>query len=81
MMLASLIDDRSDTCHSCWLAAGSAQARIGPLDSQPVAPPIFSRTVQPARSPLRAHPSFAANRSRQSLRSNLLKPDPVAKSP
>jgi len=80
-MMPSPIDHHSDTCHSCRLAAGSAQAHIGPLDLQPVAPPIVSCNVQPARSPRRAHPGFAANRSRQPLRSNLIKPNPVAKSP
>jgi hypothetical protein len=81
MMPSPPIDDRYDTCHSCRLAAASAQARIPPLDAQPVAPPIVSRNGQPARSLRRAHPGFAANRSRQPLRSNLIKPNPVAKSP
>ena len=82
MMLPSLpIDDRYDTRHSRWLVAGRAQARIRPLDSQPVAPPIASRNVPPAQSPQRAHSAFAANRSQQPLRSQILLPDPAAKSP
>ena len=81
MMPSLPIDDRYDTRHSRWLAAGSAQARIRPLDSQPVAPPIVARNVPPAHSPRRAHPGFAANRSQQPLRSQILLPDPAAKSP
>ena len=33
MMPSPSIHDRSDARHSCWLSAGSAQARIGSLDS------------------------------------------------
>ena len=81
MMPSPPIDDRYDTCHSRWLSAGSAQARAGLPDCPTVAPLIWSCNVQPARSPRRAHPCFAANRSQQPLRSNLIKPNPVAKSP
>jgi hypothetical protein len=81
MMPSPPIDDHYDTCHSRWLAAGRAQARIPPVDSQPVAPPSVSRNVQPARPPRRAHACFATNRSQQPLRSNLINPKPAAKSP
>ena len=81
MTLSPPNDDRPDTHYSCRLATGSAQARIGSLDSPAVPPPILSPNVQPARSPQRAHPCLAVNRSPQPLRSNLLKPDHVAKSP
>jgi hypothetical protein len=57
-----------------FFPAAHAQARIPPLDSQPVAPPSLSRDVQPARSPRRAHACFATNRSQQPLRSNLINP-------
>ena len=81
MMPSPPINDRYDTRHSRWLAAGSDQARIGPPDWPAVAPPIPSRNVPIARSPPRAHPRLAANRSPQPLRSNLINPKPAAKSP
>ena len=46
MMPSPPIDDCPDTRYSCWLAAGSAQARIGPLDWPAVAPSILSCNVQ-----------------------------------
>ena len=36
------IDDRSDTCYSGRLAAGSDQTRSGPLNGPAVTPPIGS---------------------------------------
>ena len=81
MMPSPPIDHRYDTRHSRWLAAGRAQARIRPRDSQPVAPQIVSRNATPAHSRRRAHPGFAANRSQQPPRSQILLPDPATKSP
>jgi hypothetical protein len=81
MTLSPPNDDRPDTRYSCRLSAGSAQARIGSLDSPALAPQIWSLYAQTARSHQRARPGLAANRARQPLRSNLLKPDPAAKSP
>ena len=80
MIPSAPINDRYDTCHSRWLAAGRAQARIRLRDSQPAALPIVSRKLQPARSPRRAHPGFTPTRSQQP-RPNPIKPNPVAKSP
>ncbi|MFZ2093147.1 MAG: hypothetical protein WAU99_15540, partial [Pseudolabrys sp.] len=81
MMPSPPIDHRYDTRHSRWLTAGRAQARTRSLDPQPVAPPIVARNVTPARSPRRAHPALAVNRSQQPLRSHILLPDPATKSP
>ena len=81
MMPSPQINDHYDTCHSRLLAAGRALARIGPLNWPAVAPSIWSCNVRPVRSPRRAHPCFAANRSPQPILSNLSKPNPVAKSP
>ncbi len=81
MMPSPPIDDRPDTRYSCSLAAGTAKARIGALDSPAVAHPILSLYKQTARSPLRAHSCLAANRSRQPLKSNLRTHAPAAKSP
>jgi hypothetical protein len=75
------IDDRSDERHSGRLSAGSAHARIAVLDSPAVARPILSRDAQNARSYRRAPLRVAETRSSQPLRSNLLKPEPAAKSP
>jgi hypothetical protein len=74
-------DHSSDTRHSNWFVAGNPHARAASLDSQPDAPPILARTVQPATSPLRARQYFAADRSPHPLRSNLLQSHPAAKSP
>jgi hypothetical protein len=78
MMPSPSIHHSSDARHSCWLSAGSAQARIGSLDSPAVALPILSFTAQSARSHRRAHPRFAANRSHQPLQSKLGTPGLVA---
>jgi len=74
------INDRSDTRYPCWLAARSAQARGGPLDSPALEPPILARTMQFARSPPRA-PTSAVSRASQPPRSNPLKHHAAAKSP
>ena len=74
------IHDRSDAHYSCWLSAGSAQARIGALDS-PAAPPSLVLCAQIARSNRRTRPSLLANRSQQSLQFKLRTPSPLAKSP
>ena len=66
---------------SCWLSAGTAQARIAALHSIAVARPILSRYPQIARSHRRMGPWFAASRLRRPLQSNLCKPEPAAKSP
>ena len=81
MMPSPPIDDRSDNCHSRWLAAGNAQACADPPDCPAVAPQILSCNVPPARSSQRAHPCFAENQPRQPLLYNIIKPNPVAKSP
>jgi hypothetical protein len=67
--------------HSCWLSAGTAQARIGALHSIAVARPILSRYPKIARTHRRIRPWFAASQSRRPLQSNLSKPEPAAKSP
>ena len=50
-------------------------------DWSAVASPISSHTMRSTRSHRRAYPYLAESRSSQALRSNLLKPYPVAKSP
>ncbi len=57
MMLSPPIDNRSDTRHSCWLSAGSAQARVRPLRLRRQSHRQSCRaTVRSARSPLHPHP-------------------------
>ena len=80
MMPSPAIHDHGDTSHSCWISVGSAQARIGALDSPTVALPILSRYAQITRS-RSIRPCLPASRSRQPLQSNLSKPEPAAKSP
>ena len=46
MTLSPPIDDRPDTRYSCWLAAGSDQARIGLLNWPAVTPSIRSCNVR-----------------------------------
>jgi hypothetical protein len=75
------INTRTDNRHSARLSAGSAHARIGVLDSPPVARAISSRDAQMPRSHPRTRPSLAANRSPQPRQSKLLTPQPAAKSP
>ena len=81
MMLSPPIHHRSNARHSCWLSAGSAQARIGALDSPAVARQILSRHAQSARSQPRIHLRLAENRSPQSIEPKLQMPNFVAKSP
>jgi len=54
--------------------------RVRPPDCPAAALPIFSFYAQTPRSTRRAHPCFAENRPRQPLLSNLINPNPVAKS-
>ena len=82
MMPSPAIHHRSNIRHSCWLPAGSAQARIGASDSPPL------RATNPLALPRRSlvqtnacDHRFAASRSRQPLQSSLSKPEPAAKSP
>ena len=81
MMTAPSIHDRSDARHSCWPSAGSVQAHSGSLDSPAVTLQISSFNAPAARSHRQAHPRFAANPSRQPLRSKLRTQALVAKSP
>ena len=81
MILSQQIDNPGDTSTSCWLSAGSVQARVRPSDWPAVMPPILSRNLPSARSPLHPYPCFEADRSRPPLRPNILAPDPAAKSP
>ena len=81
MMPSPPIDDRIDTRPSGRLPAGSAQACASTPDWSAVASPISSHTMRSTRSHRRAYPYLAESRSLQALRSNLLKPYPVAKSP
>jgi hypothetical protein len=81
MMPSPSIDHRSDTRHSCGLSAGSAHARVDPLDWSAVAPPISSRHVRSARSSLHAHTCLAVKRAERLLQSNPLAPGAAAKSP
>ena len=81
MMPSLPIEDPHNTRDSRWLAAGRAQARMRPLDSQPVAPPILSRTVPAARSPLQQRHGLQAARPQCLRRSRILLPEPAANSP
>jgi hypothetical protein len=60
-------DRRPDIPYSGRLAADSAQARLDPLNSQPLVPQILSRAVQPARSPPGPYPDALACRSSQPI--------------
>src|SRR6476661_8156347 len=62
MMTSPSIYTYSNARHSCWLSAGTAQARIAALHSIAVARPILSRYPQIARSHRRMRPWFAASR-------------------
>ena len=80
MMPSPPIDDRIDT----RLLAGPSRQRPGCAstpDWSAVASPISSHTMRSTRSHRRAYRYLAESRSSQALRSNLLKPYPVAKSP
>ena len=81
MMPSPPIDVRYDTRDSRWLAAGHAQARIPPIDSQPVPPSNLFPTVRATRPPLQPRLCLQAKRSQQPLRSHIALPDPALKSP
>jgi len=81
MISSPAIHHRSNVRHSCWLSAGSAQARIRAAVSPAVAHSILSRYPQIARSHQAVRADFAASRSQQPMQSSLSKPEPVAKSP
>ena len=81
MMPSSSNNQRADTPYSCWLTADSVQARVGPLNSQPLVPEILPRTAQFDPPPHRFHPRSAANRPSQPTRSSHLRPHAAAKSP
>jgi hypothetical protein len=75
------IDNRSAPCLSRRLTAGSARARVGPPQSSALSRRILSCSVRPTRLLLHAPSLSRQKRSRRTLRSNLLKPRPAAKSP
>jgi hypothetical protein len=77
MTAPPLVDHRSDTRHLCWPSPGSADTRLAPLEC----PAILPSNSQNAHSPLHAHARFEPKTAPRSLRRNLLKPDPAAKSP
>jgi len=81
MMSLLPIHDHTDAWYSCSLFAGSAQAHVSSLDCSAIVPPILSRSVRSARSPLRTLPCFEQKRSRRPSRSGLLNPYTAAKSP
>jgi hypothetical protein len=81
MMPSPPIHDRSDIRHPCRFLVGSAHARVGPPDRPAIAPPLLSRNVRSARSPLHPHQSSEAMRLRRPPRSNLLNLYAAAKSP
>jgi hypothetical protein len=81
MMLAPSVHDRSDARYSCWLSAGTVQARSAALDSPAVTSQVFSCNVPTARPHPHAHPYFAANPSPQSLQSKRRTSGSAAKSP
>src|SRR3954453_4148774 len=70
LMTPSLpIHDRTGTTYSCWLATGSREARIGLLNSQPIARSTRSRTIQLTLAPPRAYPRSAASQPWQPSKS------------
>ena len=71
---------RPDTRYSGWLTAGRAQARIGPVQSLPVALPIVSPTIRVARAPPCDH-LISAVTLVAPARVPIRKHRPVAKSP
>ena len=81
MMSSPAIHHCGNARHSCWLSAGSAQARIGALDSPAVAQEILSCCTQIARPQRCISLGLAQNRSQQTLEPKLHTPDFVAKSP
>ena len=79
MMPASPNNQRPDTRLFCWLTAGSMQARVGPLNSQPLASAILSATAQFDLSSHPAHQCSMARKSWQPPRSKYPRPHAVAK--
>ena len=81
MMSPLPIAGRYDTRDSRWLAAGRAQARIRPLNSQPIAPTSLCRTIPADRSSFQPRQFFQTKQSQRLPRLHILLPDPVANSP
>ena len=81
MMPPPPIHPPSDARHSGWLAASTAPAYCGSINQSAVAPPIPPGNVRCTRSARHPRPSFEAKRLERALRSNLVQPDPAAKSP
>ena len=81
MMPSLPIGDRPDTRYSCWLAAGSSLARIGPPDRPAVTPSIRSSNVRSTRPHRRVPPSIKVTRSHRPQRSSLSKSKLATKSP
>ena len=72
---------RCHTRDSRWLAAGRDQARVPPIDPQPVSSSNLPRIARAARSPLQPRRRLQPKRPQQPMRSNILLPDPPTKSP
>jgi hypothetical protein len=70
-------DNRSDARYSCWLSAGTVQARSAALHSLAVTSQVFSCNVPAARPHRHAHPYFSVNPSPQSLQSKRRTSDPA----
>ena len=81
MTLSPPIDERPNTRHSCWLAAGSDQTRIGSLNWPAVAPSIGSCNMRFTHFHQSPTASITLKRVHRPQRPNLSKPEPVAKSP
>jgi hypothetical protein len=81
MILSSAADERSDTCLSSWLQAGSVRARVAPPDSPVATSPSASRNLRSAPLSLHSHSCLKPNRSSRTLRSDLAQPDAAVKSP
>ncbi len=80
MMPSPLIDGRPNTRYSCWLTAGSDRTRIGPQNWPAAAPSILSCNVRSTN--FHHHTAFFELKpERRPQRSNLIKPNPAAKSP
>ena len=75
------IGNCSAPCHSRRLSAGSARARVRPPESSALSRRILSCSVRPRRLLLHAPSPSRQKLSPRTLRSNLLKPHPAAKSP
>jgi hypothetical protein len=80
MRLSPPIAHRTDTRHSYWPSAGSAETRGGPQHCPAVTAPVLSRNARSARSP-RTPTTISGKADRvKTLRCNLLV-DAAAKSP